>query len=162
MSVQLVTHTGICVSDLDRARSFYTEVLGFEEVGTLLISGETVDALLSLADVDVEAVYVERDGVRLELLHFRSPGHRGEARPRPMNLLGLTHLSLRVTDLDAMCARVEAAGGGVLRETLQSNPGRNSRFVMATDPDGTRLELIEAPGDPSLIPQGPRGAPSFD
>jgi hypothetical protein len=26
---------------------------------------------------------------------------------------------------------------------------------MGADPDGTRLELIQAPGDPSLIPQVP-------
>jgi len=156
MSVQLVTHIGICVSDLGRACSFYSQVLGFAEVGRLPLSGAMVDTLLGLADVNVEAVYLERDGFRVELLHYRSPGHRGEPRPRPMNLLGMTHLSLRVTDLDAMCARIEAAGGRILRETLQSNPVRQSRFVMATDPDGTRIELIEAPGDPSLIPGSPR------
>jgi glyoxylase I family protein len=153
MSVQMLTHIGICVSDLGRARSFYTDVLGFEEVGRLLTSGEEVDALLGLPDADVEAVYLERDGVRLELLHFRSPGHQGDAQPRPMNLLGLTHLSLRVADLDATCAAVEAAGGRILRETRHGYPDRGSRFVMTTDPDGTRLELIEAPGDPKAVPQ---------
>jgi len=151
-----MSHIGICVSDLGRARSFYSAVLGFAEVGGLLVSGDTVDALLGLANVDVEAVYLERDGFRLELLYYRSPGHQGEARPRPMNLRGLTHLSLRVTDLDAMCASIEAAGGKVLRETLQSNPDHHSRFVMATEPDGTRLELIEAPGNPATIPQAAR------
>jgi catechol 2,3-dioxygenase-like lactoylglutathione lyase family enzyme len=158
MSVKMLTHIGICVSDLGRARSFYTEVLGFKEVGGLLTSGETVDALLGLAGVDVEAIYLERDGFRLELMHYRSPGHQGQAQPRPMNLLGLTHLSLRVADLDAICARIEAAGGRILRETWQELPGRNTRVVMGTDPDGTRLELIQAPGDPSLIPQVPRRA----
>ena len=156
MSVNMLTHIGICVADLGRARSFYAAVLGFAEVGRLLVAGDAVDALLGLANVDVEAVYLERDGFRLELLYYRSPGHQGEARPRPMNLRGLTHLSLRVSDLDAMCASIEAAGGTVLRETMQSNPARHSRFVMATDPDGTRLELIEAPGDPAAIPQTPQ------
>jgi len=151
----MLTHIGICVSDLRRARSFYGEVLGFEEVGGLLTSGDAVDALLGLAGVDVEAVYLERDGVRIELLHYRAPGHQGDAQPRPMNLLGLTHLSLRVTDLDATCAAIEAAGGRILRETWQQYPERGSRFVMTTDPDGTRLELLEAPGDPSAVPRMP-------
>jgi len=152
MSVQLLTHLGICVADLGRARAFYTQVLGFAEVGRLEISGVFVDTLLGIDGADVDAVYLERDGFRIELLCFRSPGHVGEAAPRAMNQLGLTHLSLRVSDLDAICASIENAGGRVLRETLQSNPARGSSFVMATDPDGTRIELIEAPGDPSLIP----------
>jgi glyoxylase I family protein len=158
MSVQMLTHIGLCVADLDRSRAFYTEVLGFLEVGGLRISGATVDALLSLADADVDAVYVERDGFRLELIQYRSPGHRGEAEPRPMNLLGLTHLSLRVGDLDATSARIEAAGGAILPATRGAHPERSTRFVMAIDPDGTRLELIEAPGDPSRIPQFTRPA----
>lgn len=155
MSVQRLTHIGICVSDVRRARSFYTQVLGFDVVGELQTSGEAVDALLGLVGADVEAVYLERDGFRLELLHYRAPGHQGDGRPRPMNLLGFTHLSLRVDDLDATCAAIEAAGGRILRETRQQYPERGSRFVMATDPDGTRLELIQAPGDPAAIPRVP-------
>lgn len=156
MSVQRLTHIGLCVSDLDRSRAFYTTVLGFAEVGGLRISGATVDSLLGLTDADVDARYVERDGFRLELIQFRSPGHRGEAQARPMNLLGLTHLSLRVADLDATIARISEAGGAVLPESRGAHPERGTRFVMAIDPDGTRLELIEAPGDPSRIPQFPR------
>jgi catechol 2,3-dioxygenase-like lactoylglutathione lyase family enzyme len=156
MSVRMLTHIGICVSDLARARAFYTQVLGLKEVGGLETTGETVDQLLGLGDVDLEAVYLERDGFRLELLHFRSPGHQGSARPpRPMNLLGLTHLSLRVADLAEICRRIEAAGGRILRETWHEHAERGTRVCMGTDPDGLRLELIEAPGDPSLIPQVP-------
>jgi glyoxylase I family protein len=158
VSVQMLTHIGLCVADLDRARAFYTDVLGFVEVGDLRISGATVDALLGLANADVDAVYVERDGFRLELIRYRSPGHRGEAEPRPMNLLGLTHLSLRVADLDAVGARIEKAGGRVLPETRGAHPERGTRFLMAIDPDGIRLELIEAPGDPARIPQFSRPA----
>jgi len=29
------------------------------------------------------------------------------------------------------------------------------RAIMAHDPDGMRLELIEGPGDPNAIPGGP-------
>jgi catechol 2,3-dioxygenase-like lactoylglutathione lyase family enzyme len=152
----MLTHIGICVSDLARARAFYSEVLGLKEVGGLETAGENVDQLLGVPDVDLEAVYLERDGFRLELLHYRSPGHQGRAEPpRPMNLLGLTHLSFRVADLDAICRRIEAAGGRILRETWHEHAERGTRVCMGTDPDGLRLELIQAPGDPSLIPQVP-------
>jgi catechol 2,3-dioxygenase-like lactoylglutathione lyase family enzyme len=156
MTVKMLTHIGLCVSELERARRFYTEVLGMKEVGGLVTSGETVDRLLGLSDVEAEAVYLERDGFRLELLHYRSPGHAEPSYPlRPMNLLGLTHLSFRVADLDETCRRIEAAGGRILRETWHEHRERGTRVCMATDPDGLRLELIEAPGDPSRIPQIP-------
>jgi catechol 2,3-dioxygenase-like lactoylglutathione lyase family enzyme len=156
MNVQMLTHIGICVSDLARARRFYSEVLEMKEVGGLETAGDHVDQLLGLPKVHLEAVYLERDGFRLELLHYRSPGHQGKPLPpRPMNLLGLTHLSLRVRDLDAICSRIESAGGRIFRETWHEMAERGTRVVMGADPDGTRLELIQAPGDPSLIPQVP-------
>jgi catechol 2,3-dioxygenase-like lactoylglutathione lyase family enzyme len=156
MNVQMLTHIGICVSDLERARRFYTQVLEMKEVGGLETAGDNVDQLLGLPTVHLEAVYLERDGFRLELLHYRSPGHQGQPYPpRPMNLLGLTHLSFRVRDLAALCSAIEAAGGRIFRETWHEHAERGTRVVMGADPDGTRLELIQAPGDPSLIPQVP-------
>ncbi len=72
-----------------------------------------------------------------------------------MNPLGLTHLSFRVDDLDAVSARIQAAGGGLLPDTRLELPGP-TRVIMAFDPDGTRLELIERSGDPNAVPTGPR------
>jgi predicted enzyme related to lactoylglutathione lyase len=67
----------------------------------------------------------------------------------------LTHLSFRIADLDAVCARIEAAGGGLLPKTRIGRPGAAVRVVMAHDPDGMRLELIEGPGDPNTLPGSP-------
>ena len=143
MTVQRFSHVGLCVSDLDRSLAFYRDTLGFREVARIDASGEESETLLQIADVDLRALFLERDGVRIELLHYRTPGHRGSGEPRPMNALGLTHLSLRVDDLDATIAALEQAGAHVLRAT------RTTRAAFVTDPDGIRLELIAArlPGD---------------
>jgi glyoxylase I family protein len=151
--IQRLTHMGICVSDLERSLHFYGEVLGCREVGRLELEGQPTATLNGWTDVKVRAVYLERDGWRLELMEFAVPGAIGPDAPRPMNQLGLTHLSFRVADLDAACARIEAAGGGVLRETRLAVPGGATRAIMAFDPDGVRLELIEAPGDPNAVPK---------
>lgn len=133
---------------------FYCDVLGCREVGRLEMDGAAAATLNELEGVRLQAIYLERDGWRLELLAFPEPGWSGPQTPRPMNQVGLTHLSFRVTDLDAVCAQLEAAGGGVLDETHVGRPGR-TRAVMAHDPDGMRLELIEGPGDPNAVPGGP-------
>lgn len=127
---------GLCVADLDRSVRFYRDGLGFREVARLDVTGDAAETLLQLSDLDLGAVFLERDGVRIELLHYRAPGHRGTGEPRPMNALGLTHLSLRVDDLPATLAALEAAGGRVLRAT------RTERAVFVVDPDGIRIELV--------------------
>lgn len=151
MSVQYLSHVGLCVSDLDASRRFYCDRLGFRPVHALEVSGEEADRLLELSDVDLQAVYLERDGVRIELLHYREPGHRGEGIVRPMNALGLTHLSFRVDDLDATVRALRAAGVRVLEQTrIDAEHGVAAVFV--TDPDGTRVELVQSPGDPTALP----------
>jgi len=137
MSFQRLTHMGICVSDLERSLRFYRDLLGCKEVGRLALEGESVATLNGMAECKVNAVYLERDGWRLELLEFPVPGWTGPQAPRPMNQLA--------------CAGLEAAGGGLLHATRLDLPGP-TRVIMAFDPDGTRIELIESPGDPSALP----------
>jgi catechol 2,3-dioxygenase-like lactoylglutathione lyase family enzyme len=149
MAVRRLTHLGICVSDLDRSLAFYTGVLDFAEVGRFQDTHGHSSQFLELDDVRLTAVYLERDGWRIELLHYEQPPAVGTADRRPMNQIGFTHLSFVVADLDATLAAVGRAGGRVIEATRMQG---QSRAVFATDPDGVRLELIERDGDPLLIP----------
>ena len=139
------THIGMCVSDLERSVAFYRDVLGFTEVAHRLnVTDQGSANLLDFADMDVELVYLERDGIRIELLWYRTPEcERTEGR-RPMHRVGLTHLAFRVGDLDELCRRIEAGGGTVLPATTATFEHGN-RGVMTLDPDGIRVELIERP-----------------
>jgi glyoxylase I family protein len=156
MHIQRLTHLGICVSDLERSLRFYRDVLGCKEVGRLEMEGGTADIINDMKGVKIRAIYLERDGWRLELIEFPEPGWVGPQTPRAMNQLGLTHLSLRVDDLEAVCAQLEAAGGGLLPATRIGGPDAPTHVIMAHDPDGVRLELIQGPGDPNAVPGGPR------
>jgi catechol 2,3-dioxygenase-like lactoylglutathione lyase family enzyme len=147
-----LSHVGLCVADLERSLRFYVEGLGFRERSGLDLEGEPSATLLELPGVALRARWLERDGTRLELLHFPRPGSVGDARPRPMNALGLTHLSFRVADLSAALARLEALGGRALTHTRVENHRLGMRAIFLADPDGTRIELIEGPGDPEALP----------
>lgn len=137
-----LTHIGLCVADLSRARRFYCDGLGFSEVSKIEVAGEPAATLLELAEVDLEAVYLERDGFRLELLHYRNPGVAATAVPRPMNVPGLTHLSFRVDDVDATAERLCLLGGTLLPGTRIELPGLGAVAAFVVDPDGTRIELV--------------------
>ena len=137
------SHLGICVSDLERSLAFYRDALGFEVESELHVDGEPSETLLRLQKVRLHAVYLVRDGMRIELLHYASPGSVGDGSPREMNRLGLTHLSLRVDDLEATVSRLDARGVRVLRDTRIDNPRLRAKAIFATDPDGTLIELVE-------------------
>ena len=152
MGVQRFSHLGLCVADLARARRFWCEGLGFREVGTLRVAGEPSARLLELPGVELDAVYLERDGVRLELLHYPTPGTTGTTEPRPMNALGLTHLSFRVEDVGATTAALVALGAHERVGTRVGNPELAAGAVFLTCPDGARIELVSMPGDPAHLP----------
>lgn len=149
MGIRRLTHLGICVADIDRSLAFYTQVLGFVEIGRFRDEHGYSSPLLELADVRMEAVYLERDGWRIELLCFAQPPALGDGGRRPVNQLGLTHLSFVVEDLDAVLAAVRRYGGTVVEETRME---MRVVAIFVTDPDGTRLELIERDGDPMILP----------
>ncbi len=140
------SHIGICVSDLERSVRFYCEGLGFELVQSHTV-GQEFGRLMELEDVVLQSRFVSRDGISVELLHFDSPGHSGEPVRRPMNQLGITHLSLRVGDLDAVAQVIESFGGTVLGGTRTTFGSSDAlAFVYCTDPDGVRIELMHIPG----------------
>jgi catechol 2,3-dioxygenase-like lactoylglutathione lyase family enzyme len=152
LPIARITHVGIAVSDLDRSMRFYRDLLGFRSEHALDVEGEPTDTLLRLRGTKLHAEYLSRDGVRIELLHFASPA--APARPeRPLNQYGLTHLSFRVTDMDAVLTALRAAGERVLEETVIRFPEWQSAACFVADPDGQLIELVQAPGDPAAPPR---------
>ena len=128
-------HVGHCVSDLDRSRRFYEELLGFTVRRELPVPDGAASHLLGVPEpVGLTAVYLERDGFVLELLHFDRSGNAPE-RDRSFTEPGLTHLSFSVDDVAATCARVAELGGEVLVDM-------GGQAVMISDPDGQRIELL--------------------
>ena len=131
-------HLGQCVTDLERSRRFYEDVLGFELWREISPPDSPSDKLLRLSPpIDMTACYLRRDGLVLELLHFAGAGARPSApQERVMNEPGLTHISVSVDDIPATCKRIEEYGGSVLADT-------DIGFgVFVRDPDGQLIELL--------------------
>lgn len=147
-AVRRVSHVGVCVSDVERSIAFYRDGLGFQPVHELRVEGEPSDTLLKLRDVRLHAVYLERDGVRIELLHYQSPKSPARAPVRSMNDLGFTHLSVVVDDIDAALEPLEAAGATIERDT-RIRFGDRTVAAMIRDPDGLLIELVL--GDPTTL-----------
>ena len=107
------------VSDLEAARRFYRDVLGFEE--TLYGEGAEGRYWYLIGDTARLGIWTEQVGLA---------GGRGGAH---------VHYAFHVVDgeIDAIKARIEAAGGEV-EGPIQLGPGR---AIYVTDPDGNVVEF---------------------
>jgi lactoylglutathione lyase len=129
-------HVGLCVADRERSRRFYEGLLGFKYWWELELPDEGTRQLLQLAGpIGVRATYLLLDGLVLELMDY-SKRDAQTSRRRVMDEVGLTHMSLSVSDLGAVLAKVEEFGGSVVEETA------TDRFAMIRDPDGQLIELL--------------------
>ena len=140
--ISRLTHVGLCVEDVVRSTEFYCTAMGFTEVGRMTVDDEATARLFAVPGLVLQLVYLQRDGFRLELLGYTEPGTVGDAVPRPMNARGFTHLSFRVDDPNSFMQRIVEHGGRALEERTVTFTGGN-RGLMAADPDGNLLELIE-------------------
>ncbi|MAG33680.1 MAG: hypothetical protein CL908_22610 [Deltaproteobacteria bacterium] len=150
MSIEYLSYIAIRVADLDRALRFYRDLLGFKEVSRFELDGPSPSArLLGRDEVPVRACFLERDGTRIELQHLELPADAALSRPQgPRAQLGLSHIGLRISDFEKTVAELVRGGARVLKASRFSHPGLGSEVVIAEDPDGVRIELIEMPGDP--------------
>jgi glyoxylase I family protein len=121
-------HAAIIASDYARSRHFYTQVLG------LNVLAENYRAARQSWKLDLALP----DGSQIELFSFPSP----PPRPSHPEACGLRHLALRVADVAASKAALEAAGVAV--EAIRVDEFTGRRFTFFADPDGLPLELYEA------------------
>jgi len=140
-------HVGLCVADRDRSRRFYEGLLGFTFWWDLELPDEGTEKLLQLErPIGVHATYLVRDGFVLELIDYsKREVHAGSERM--MDDVGLTHMSLSVSDLAAVLAKVDEYGGSVIDETVTEH------YAMIRDPDGQLIELLPESWLASLPPR---------
>jgi lactoylglutathione lyase len=139
-----MSHTGVCVSDLEASLRFYTEGLGFEVAEGYDVGDEVADTLEVPRGVVLRSQMIVKDGTKLELLGWTSPAVEGTPSSA-RNQLGLTHLSFEVEDLPAVEARLVELGATVIESTrTHIDMGvATLDLLFLADPDGTRIELME-------------------
>lgn len=129
-------HVGLCVADRERSRRFYEGLLGFQFWWEINPPDDATSQLVDLpTPLGVHATYLVRDGLVLELIDYsQRQVHAGPARV--MDQVGLTHLSLSVSDLGAVLKIVDGFGGSVIENTVAG------QSAMIRDPDGQLIELL--------------------
>jgi lactoylglutathione lyase len=140
-----VSHIGLCVRDLEASLRFYTEGLGFEVAEGYDIGDEVAHTLEVEQGVVLRSQMIQKEGFKIELLGWTSPQPFGTPS-RSRGQLGITHLSFDVVDMASVEQRLVELGGAVVESTRTRLPfpGGHMDLLFLTDPDGTRVELMEA------------------
>jgi catechol 2,3-dioxygenase-like lactoylglutathione lyase family enzyme len=127
-------HCGLVVSDVERSRRFYGEVLGLEELSrpaNFTFAG----AWFALGDTEIHLL-AEADTTARAGIPPPGPGLKG----------GLaTHLALEVDDLPAWVERLDARGVAPAAGPMARGDGVDQLFVF--DPDGYVVELFARTGE---------------
>jgi len=122
LQVTQIDHVSVLITDLERSRQFYGDLLGLKEIAR----PRTFDFVVLWFDLGNQ---------QLHLL----------LKPRP-DTVSPRHFALRVADVEQ--ARSYFRGRGVPVEETTPIPGADRFFIR--DPDGNRIEIIQwhRPYDP--------------
>lgn len=127
---QGIHHIGLTVSDLEASRQFFTELLGWRQVGE---------------NLDYPAVFVSDGVVMVTLWQTKSPSTCISFNKN--NNVGLHHLALRVTSPDILNDLHEQLVDAGIKiefapEFLREGP---TQHMMCYEPSGNRIEFIAVP-----------------
>lgn len=127
-----IDHVGIAVDDLDAAIEVWTS-LGLIEDHRERNEAQGVDEVMMAAP----------DGRHVQLLAALSP-ESAVGKFLARHGQGLQQLALAVTDIDAACAAVEAAGLRLVFPAPQpGTAGSRINFIHPKDATGVLVELVE-------------------
>ena len=118
MQFSQIHHCSVAVQDLERAATFYRDVLGLLEIA--------IPSTFPAAGLNVRWFQIGDQQIHLLL---ESANHPPSGR----------HLALQVDDAQAARMRLRAQGIEIDEAVLI--PGADRFFI--TDPDGNRIEIIE-------------------
>ncbi len=120
-------HTMLRTGDLNRAITFYTEVLGMK----LLRRQDYPEGKFTLAFIGYGS---EAEHAVIELTY-----NWGVSEYQLGNAYG--HIAIEVDDVYAACTAIKAKGGRIVRDAGPMNAG-TTIIAFVADPDGYMIELI--------------------
>ena len=121
IGITSVHHVAVCVTDLERAKRFYEDVLGLQPIDRPTLS--------------VEGAWYGLDNGQLHLIVH--PPTRTLRGTREIDIAD-GHFALRITDFEGAAAHLRAHGVELIERPQNATAWKQLYF---TDPDGNVVEL---------------------
>lgn len=139
-----VGHTGITVSDLNRAVGYFRDALGLEVSDPVHVGGELFEQVTGVPECMIDICFVDAGNHTIELLRYTSPADRASSALRPCDN-GHLHLCLDVDDIDAVIEAGRNYGFEPVNPVQVVADGRHAgtRVIYTKGPDNLTVELME-------------------
>lgn len=140
-----IFHTGITVSDLERALDFYCGLLGLELAFRRRYEEPYIFRLVGVPEataLEVALIVQPHSGHRVELLEYVGADRR-DGRSRACDA-GSGHLGFLVDDIAAVVHRLRVAGVELVAPEpvrIDAGPNTGAIGIYTRDPDGFIVEL---------------------
>ena len=131
-------HFAVTVSDLDRAVTFYRDVLHLDVLTRFSVGGEAFATGVGIEGASADFAHMDAGDARVELVEYTPEGDAVDESD--LNQPGGTHLGLEVDDLDAV---YESLPEDVEPLAPPQKTESGTRVMFVRDPDGTLVELLE-------------------
>ncbi len=138
--IKKFSHSGFIVKNLDRSLEFYKDILGMELKMRWIETPEQCDVGMGVPGCTIELAQLVGYGSEVELIQFLT--EEGTDAPIAPNHIGIGHISFEVNDLVSMIKYLESKGVKMASERMIV-PELNITWVLALDPDGIRIELMQ-------------------
>jgi catechol 2,3-dioxygenase-like lactoylglutathione lyase family enzyme len=145
-----VESVGIPVGDLDRAVSFYRDVLTFREIARAEVSGDDYDHLFGVFGSRLATARLALGDEQIVLMQFLTPAGRPLPADTRSNDRWFQHVAIIVGDMAAAYARLrrhDVTHASTAPQRLPDwnpNAGGIEAFYFR-DPDGNTLEILQFP-----------------
>src|SRR5262249_30664119 len=152
--VKAVDTVGMTVADMDRALAFYTQVLSFEPVSDVEVTGSEYEHLQGVFGLRMRVVRLRLGDEAIVLTEYLAP--RG--RPIPVDARShdrwFQHIAIIVSDMERAYSwlrqhKVEHASSGPQRLPAWNTRAAGIQAFYFKDPDGHPLEILRFPPDKS-------------
>jgi len=166
MTVSAIDSIGIPVTDMERAQTFYTTVLGFSKVAEHEIAGDAYEHLYGVFGMRLRIVRLRLGAEAIELMQFMTPRGRTLPVDSRSNDRWFQHVAIIVSDMDRAYARLRESGVEFASNEPQRLPDWNPnaggiRAFYFHDPDGNILEILQFPPGKGAARWQQRGGPLF-
>lgn len=149
-AIEAVDSIGITVSDLDRARAFYRDVLGFREEQLMEVAGEDYERLFGVFGMRLQVLRMQLGDEHIELMQFLAPAGRPVPVDSHSNDRWFQHIAIITPDMERAYRWLRehdvahASSGPQRLPDWNPDAGGISAFYFR-DPDGNHLEILQFP-----------------
>lgn len=146
--VQKIRAISSTVSDVERSRSFYTEVLSFKPVSDITLEGNYYSELEGIKPTQIRIVTLQLGDEAIELMEYLNVAGKPIPANSQSNDLWFQHMAIAVSDIDRAYEHLNSFEINPISSGLQNLPNGIRAFKFK-DPDGHDLEIIWFPPEQS-------------